>query len=76
MAIDYAFVLKKLRSLKEVHIPYAVATNMPFVTCDEESFKTGGKLCLVLAYTLAFLLQIEKLKSSFLIISVVQNGSP
>lgn len=38
MAIDYAFVLKKLRSLKEVHVPYAVATNMPFVTCDEETF--------------------------------------
>ena len=38
MAIDYAFVLKKLRSLKEIHVPYAVATNMPFVTCDEETF--------------------------------------
>lgn len=38
MAIDYAFVLKKLRGLKEVHVAYAVATNMPFVTCDEETF--------------------------------------
>lgn len=38
MAIDYAFVLKKLRSLKEVHVAYAMATNMPFVTCDEETF--------------------------------------
>lgn len=37
MSID-PLVVKKLQSLEEVHIPYAVATNMPFVTCDEETY--------------------------------------
>ncbi len=38
MSIDYRFAVKKLQSLEELHVVYAAATNMPFVTCDEETF--------------------------------------
>ena len=37
MSID-ATVMKKFQSLQELHVPFAAATNMPFVTCDEETY--------------------------------------
>lgn len=37
MSID-PFVIKKIQNLEEIHVPYSIATNMPFVTCDEETF--------------------------------------
>lgn len=37
MSID-ATLMKKFQNLQELHVPFAAATNMPFVTCDEETF--------------------------------------
>ena len=37
MSID-ATVMKKFQSLSEIHVPFSAATNMPFVTCDEETY--------------------------------------
>lgn len=37
MSID-SHVIKKFQNLKELHIPFSLATNMPFVTCDEDTF--------------------------------------
>lgn len=31
-------IIKKFQALKELHVPFSIATNMPFVTCDEETF--------------------------------------
>ena len=37
MAIDYTLAIKRLQRLEEFYAAYSVATNMPFVTCDEET---------------------------------------
>lgn len=37
MSID-SLIIKKFRDLKEMHIPFSLATNMPFVSCDEETY--------------------------------------
>lgn len=31
-------IIKRFQSLSEIHVPFSAATNMPFVTCDEETF--------------------------------------
>ncbi len=37
MTIDYTLVIKRLQHMEEFYVPYAAATNMPFVTCEEEN---------------------------------------
>ena len=37
MAIN-PFVIKIFQNLSELHVPFSVATNMPFVTCDQETY--------------------------------------
>ncbi len=74
MAIDYAFVLKKLRGLKEVHVAYAVATNMPFVTCDEESFNDQIWLFTSMEAVKAFAKKYEEQKILFKDVCVKQES--
>ncbi len=74
MAIDYAFVLKKLRGMKEVHIPYAVATNMPFVTCDEESFNDQIWMFTTMDGVREFAKRYEEKKILFKGVSVKQES--
>ncbi len=74
MAIDYAFVLKKLRSLKEIHVPYAVATNMPFVTCDEESFNDQVWFFPSMEGVREFAKRYEEKKIMFKGVTVKQDG--
>lgn len=38
MAVDHTFAIKKFRSLKEMYVLYSAATQMPFVTCDAETY--------------------------------------
>lgn len=38
MAVNHAFVIKKLQSLEEMFVAYSAVTRMPFATCDEETF--------------------------------------
>ncbi len=74
MAIDYAFVLKKIRSLKEVHVAYAVATNMPFVTCDEETFNDQIWMFTSMEAVQAFAKKYEEQKILFKDVRVKQEN--
>ena len=37
MPID-ATVMKTFQNLSQIHVLFSAATNMPFVTCDEETY--------------------------------------
>ena len=37
MSID-ATIMKTFQGLPEIHVPFSAATNMPFVTCDQETY--------------------------------------
>lgn len=36
--MDKNQVLKKLQMMEVMYVPYARATNMPFIVCDEETY--------------------------------------
>ncbi len=76
MAINYAFIIKRLRSLKEVHAAYAVATNMPFVTCDEESFNDQVWLFTSLEAVQEFAKQYEAQRIGFKGVRIPQDNMP
>ena len=38
MAVDNSFIMRKIRERDSVIVAFSAATNMPFVTCDEETF--------------------------------------
>lgn len=38
MTVDHTFAIKKFKSLKEIYVVFSAATQMPFVTCDSETY--------------------------------------
>lgn len=38
MTVDHTFAIKKFKGLKEMYVVFSAATQMPFVTCDSETY--------------------------------------
>ena len=38
MAVDNSFIMRKIRNREDMYVAFCVYTNMPFVTCDPDTF--------------------------------------
>ena len=60
MSTDYTNLIQQLHGLKELHVPCAAATNMPFVSCDQETFNDQVWLFRSLETSKDFIKQYEE----------------